>query len=571
MKKALLFVVSIFMVGLLMSCVDFEIDAIGRIELQGVDFPDTFVVGDDPVELDLSDGSIKVYDRSTPENLIETIPLNDEAVFWSGTGFVSFVDYVLTLKTETAQSYFVRVSYGGVSIRLNYTVTGDSGPSEWDGSYPDEEPDSFVEGTVEGTNTITLGDAAAFAWFAETLNNDDHLTTTDGYEGYTVTLGVDIDLEGHVWTPIGTEVPFKGSFDGGGNTISGLKYSVDEVEVTKPDPLFPSFTATYNITKSGLFFTLGETETDQVVKNLTIVLSDNHDLDFREGIPYTYGVSIGALAQEAGNVNIEGVHVTGSETITLDLLHLEDYFVFGGIVGQKTNIWPTIDIDIHESEVENIQLEFTTKPNRTGSADQKSNNVGGIIGIAPTRIDYSTEPEITVVLSTLSDNDVKNVSVKYQHDYTLTFGSISSNDEFITVDGSPNKASDITFSITNGDTTYANIALEESSRLLAAYRLMVTYNEISDINFDAITSPYTLTCELHGDGYIIVIEEGGAGLTEDDLGTLTGVASHVDWVFIIDSDRITLSTNSTDVYKYQIEFSTLGDETTFTYSRLLKS
>lgn len=51
----------------------------------------------------------------------------------------------------------------------------------------------------------------------------DKVNAGNTYEGYTITLLGDVDLENDAWTPIGTfENPFNGTFDGAGHTISNI-------------------------------------------------------------------------------------------------------------------------------------------------------------------------------------------------------------------------------------------------------------------------------------------------------------------------------------------------------------
>jgi len=84
--------------------------------------------------------------------------------------------------------------------------------SLWDGEtadtawYSDEKTD-FV-----------LNEASQLAGFAKLVNEG------TSFEGKTVSLGIDMDLNGSEWTPIGTKANmFAGSFDGKGKAISNLK------------------------------------------------------------------------------------------------------------------------------------------------------------------------------------------------------------------------------------------------------------------------------------------------------------------------------------------------------------
>ena len=71
----------------------------------------------------------------------------------------------------------------------------------------------------EDAKTYTITDARELAWIA---------TAGKTFEGETIELTVNIDLDGHAWTPVGTkEVPFKGTFDGQGYTIFNLTINAE--------------------------------------------------------------------------------------------------------------------------------------------------------------------------------------------------------------------------------------------------------------------------------------------------------------------------------------------------------
>lgn len=84
---------------------------------------------------------------------------------------------------------------------------------------------AFADGEESGdsdSNVITISDVNALKAFAARVNEG------ESFEGKTVILEKDLDLQNEEWTPIGTaENPFKGVFDGGDNTVSGLKISAE--------------------------------------------------------------------------------------------------------------------------------------------------------------------------------------------------------------------------------------------------------------------------------------------------------------------------------------------------------
>lgn len=81
---------------------------------------------------------------------------------------------------------------------------------------------------VEENGDVTISSAEGLAWLAVLVNGlDGHSATA--FSGVTITLTADIDLLDHYWTPIGTSTSnyFKGTFDGGGHTISNLTINTD--------------------------------------------------------------------------------------------------------------------------------------------------------------------------------------------------------------------------------------------------------------------------------------------------------------------------------------------------------
>ena len=138
------------------------------------------------------------------------------------------------------------------------------------------------------TNTYTVYNADGLMNIAELVNG--------GKSDINITLDTDIDLTGKDWTPIGTDYDnsYKGTFDGGGHTITGL-------------------TVTTNDEYAGLFGWLNRAGT---VKNVVM-----------EGVQITsnqiYGGSIGGVVGSSWGT-IENCSVSGSVSGTVYV---------GGVVG----------------------------------------------------------------------------------------------------------------------------------------------------------------------------------------------------------------------------------------------
>ena len=140
------------------------------------------------------------------------------------------------------------------------------------------------------TNTYTVYNANGLMNIAELVNG--------GKSDINITIDTDIDLTGKDWTPIGTDYDnsYKGTFDGGGHTITGLTF-------------------TTNDKYAGLFGWLNKAGT---VKNVVM-----------EGVQITsnqiYGGSIGGVVGYSWGT-IENCSVSGSVSGTVYV---------GGVVGAQ--------------------------------------------------------------------------------------------------------------------------------------------------------------------------------------------------------------------------------------------
>ena len=150
--------------------------------------------------------------------------------------------------------------------------------------------------TIESNGSYTVTSADGLMNIAELVNG--------GKTDINITLDKNIDLTGKDWTPIGTSArnSYKGTFDGGGHTITGLTVTTNDEDV-------------------GLFGRLNRAGT---VKNVVM-----------EGIQITSnqinGGSIGGVAgQMNGNIPLTACYATGNVTLEIDP---EKNISGGGLVG----------------------------------------------------------------------------------------------------------------------------------------------------------------------------------------------------------------------------------------------
>ena len=148
-------------------------------------------------------------------------------------------------QTVAAGKPFVKVELGGGTFyfrpqndvvleagsRYKYTIKVNATGLTLEGCTIDNWADGGGEsGTAEdldyiydsNTKTYTVYNANGLMNIAELVNG--------GKSDINITLDTDIDLTGKDWTPIGTDYDksYKGTFDGGGHTITGLTFTTND-------------------------------------------------------------------------------------------------------------------------------------------------------------------------------------------------------------------------------------------------------------------------------------------------------------------------------------------------------
>ena len=204
--------------------------------------------------------------------------------------------------------------------------------------------------TIEGNGSYTVTSADGLMHVADLVNG--------GKTDINITLDKNIDLTGKGWTPIGTNYDnsYKGTFDGGGHTITGLTF-------------------TTNDEYAGLFGWLNRAGT---VKNVVM-----------EGVQITcnqiYGGSIGGVVGSSwgtiencsvsGSVSgtvyvggVVGVQIGGSITGCSSSATVKGMVDVGGVAGQ-TNSSATLTACYATG---NVTLEIAPKKNIAG---------GGLVGM----------------------------------------------------------------------------------------------------------------------------------------------------------------------------------------------
>lgn len=161
-----------------------------------------------------------------------------------------------------------------------------------------EGEDAFADMSKDSFEVKTEADLLKFA---------DLVNTGTDFANKTVTLANDITLSQSNWTPIGTNTtPFKGTFDGGNHTISGLN-------ITTPSDVYAGF------------FGMVETAT---IQNLTV----NGQIAIAEISGYDEDVKIGGICASAVSGSTIQKCINSVE-ISVKSLGDNDGALVGGIVG----------------------------------------------------------------------------------------------------------------------------------------------------------------------------------------------------------------------------------------------
>lgn len=120
-------------------------------------------------------------------------------------GLYEYIDVEISNGTDTKEL----ISYTNKTVERAKIYTANL-------SYVDVEASTPVaEGvTINSEGIYYISNVAGLEWFRDQVNNE------NTFEGKTIKLVADLDLNNENWTSIGTEAkPFSGTFDGNGKTI----------------------------------------------------------------------------------------------------------------------------------------------------------------------------------------------------------------------------------------------------------------------------------------------------------------------------------------------------------------
>ncbi len=219
--------------------------------------------------------------------------------------------------------------------------------------YPNDKPETppatedIWDGTTKDTSWYNKDDSSFSLSTAAELAGLAELAKNNSFEGKTITLTKDINLDGKEWTPIGTATtPFKGTIEGGnGVKISNLKMTAEIESNNLQDNQkvagfigFLAGGAVKNITFTDASISVGEDVAAAVVAGFmnggTIDRVNVNGADINGGNDSDFGTIAGKL-YDAGSIT--NCVVTGT-SITLDAGTNDwESCNIGGIVGSFSN------------------------------------------------------------------------------------------------------------------------------------------------------------------------------------------------------------------------------------------
>ena len=202
--------------------------------------------------------------------------------------------------------------------------------------------------TIESDGSYTVTSADGLMNIAKLVNG--------GKSDINITLDTDIDLTGKDWTPIGTDYDnsYKGTFDGGGHTITGLTF-------------------TTNDEYAGLFGWLNRAGTvkNVVMEGVQITSNQIYGGSIGGVVGYSWGTieNCSVSGSVSGTVYVGGVvgaQIGGSITGCSSSATVKGTHYVGGVAGEK---WGTM---IACYATGNVTLEIGSPKNLSG---------GGVVGL----------------------------------------------------------------------------------------------------------------------------------------------------------------------------------------------
>ena len=275
---------------------------------------------------------------------------------------------------------------------------------------------AWYDNAAAGTVDFTLDTAAELAGLAQIVNSG-----KDSFEGKTITLAADLDLNNTPWTPIGdrsaTAVKFNGTFNGAGHTISNLKvvgskgvglfgatWNSAHIENVKVVNAYVSGNDYVGTIVGGGYLSKNCIK-NCTVENATVIATPY----LMENGKYDGGAKAGVIAGQIYNGHIIGNTVKNST--------VSAYRDLGGIVGMLA-IDGGAGVEASGNTVENVTLSYVGVAG--AYADNTANgNMAAVVGRAGENVTVSGNTDTGV-----TENEAnKGVTAIYTVDELVAFAA----------------------------------------------------------------------------------------------------------------------------------------------------
>ncbi|MBE6673286.1 MAG: hypothetical protein E7599_07200, partial [Ruminococcaceae bacterium] len=283
------------------------------------------------------------------------------------------------------------------SIKLGINVFATQYTYESDSFGSDYDKDAAWTGSVDTTwyNTtdteFTLTTAEQLAGLATLVNGG------NSFEGKTVKLGANVDLNNANWTPIGKSgATFKGTFIGTGYTISNLKavgaagvglfgrtFVGAHIEGVTVQNAYVSGTDYVGVIVGGGYLARNCIK-NCTVDNATVIATPYQKADGT----YDGGAKAGVIVGQAYNGNIIGNTVTNSSVTA--------YRDLGGIAGMLAFDGSNVTVVASGNTVKNVTLNYVGVAGKYDS-DTPNQNMAEVVGRVGSGAEVATDNTVTEV------------------------------------------------------------------------------------------------------------------------------------------------------------------------------
>ncbi len=375
-----------------------------EIDIKNIEWDGTQKVFEYTYKLKLEGASHEIYDESGVDVNISmadnkaTLDLGSNQSVSDARAVVLFYNESQTL---TAVFKFKTAPWDGQKASPALVSLGDEGQGETLGIATAADLKRFAY-MINGNEPSTQGRAAT--------------TDNESYEGVTFKLLNDIDLSNHSWEPIGMtrESAFKGTFDGNGKTIKGLKVvniGTDESGITTGAGLFgvveDAIVKGLTVTDAKVELTSDGVEAAGLIVGRaygSVTLEDiivEKETTTGEADVNGAAQNVGSIAGyiESSNVTIKGCEVKSASLTasSTDGTASGDKVAVGGVVGTLNIINDgsgKANLNIEGNKVGGVDLSTSTEGNTSTSA-------GGVVGVL--KVDDTVNLTQNISGNTVSD------------------------------------------------------------------------------------------------------------------------------------------------------------------------